>query len=81
MQKRKPNIQENMFTTRVPGENRVKIVKTFRGKDGTIWHLNPYQTSLWPNGNPHRALYESLWGVRLVVWLNEVGNLTYAQYA
>ena len=72
-------IKADMFTKEE--ENHVKVLKNFRSKDGTIWYLNQDSTSKWPNGNPHRALYESLWGGKLVVWLNELGGMIYAQYA
>ena len=80
MRKKKANIKAEMFI-REGENNHLKLVKYFRAKDGTMWYLNPYNTLKWPNGNPCRCLYESLWGGKLVVRLNEIGQLTYAQYA
>lgn len=60
---------------------KVRIHANFRDKDGVIWHYVPLESNTWPNGNPHRAVYRTAYGGKLVVWLNEVGQLIYAQYA
>ena len=62
-------------------ERKVTLFESFRDKYGTIWYLVPRETSHWPNNNPHRILYENLWGSKLIIWLNEFGGMIYAQYA
>lgn len=73
------NETPNVVSTRV-GE-RVTVYETFNTQDGLMWHLMHRETQKWPNGNPYRLLYRTMFGERLVVWLNEIGELIYAQYA
>ena len=57
--------------------NEVSLFERVWTSDGLMWYLIPGEIKEWPNGNPHRVLYENLVGNRLVVWLNEVGGLIY----
>lgn len=63
----------------VDGEGNVTMFASFGTKDA-VWYLVSRETINWPNGNPRRALYETLWGNRLVAWFNEAGGLVYARY-
>lgn len=57
--------------------NKVSLYETIWTNDGLTWYLIPLETKTWPNGNPHRVLYENLLGNRLVIWLNEIGGMIY----
>ena len=57
--------------------NEVSLFERVWTDDGLMWYLIPGETKEWPNGNPHRVLYENLLVNRLVVWLNEVGGMIY----
>lgn len=63
------------------GGERIKTRSKFKAEDGSVWQLEPHKTDSWPNGNPHKVSYKTLWGSRLIVWLNEVGNLIYTRLA
>ena len=59
-------------------EGKVTMFANFSTKDA-VWYLMSRETINWPNGNPRRALYETLWGNRLVAWFNEAGGLVNAK--
>ncbi len=66
---------------REEGIERITPRNEFKGDDGAIWYLIPCETTIWPNGNPYRLLYRTIWGNKLIVWLNEIGGLIFAKYA
>ena len=69
-------LREEQIITNVSKDYKVELNENFRD-EGVTWYLVPCETKAWPNGNPHRVLYENLLGNRLVIWLNEVGNMIY----
>lgn len=72
----KQQLRESQIVKEVSEDYKVELNDNFRN-EGIIWYLVPGETKEWPNGNPHKALYENLVGNRLVVWLNEVGGMIY----
>ena len=62
-------------------ENRIIPRPEFRAKDGATWYLIRHDTVTWPNGNPYRLLYRTIWGSKLIGWINELGGLIFAKYA
>lgn len=59
----------------------VTLKKEFKTEDGMTWYLIPYKTSCWPNGTPHKVSYQTLCGCRIIIRLDETGNLIVAKYA
>ena len=73
------NIREEVVVQK--NDKQVILQSEFKDDDGERWYLIPCETAVWPNGNPHIAYYRTVWGTRMVIWLNEVGGLIFSQYA
>ena len=74
-------LKEEQIISSSEGVERITPRNEFKGNDGFMWYLIPRETMAWPNGNPYKILYETIWGNKLIVWLNEVGGLIFARYA
>ena len=62
--------------------NRLIPKKMIQTGDGMAWELNQYRSLQWPNGNPCKLIYKSMFGsTHLIIRLNEIGGLICTRYA
>ena len=62
---------------RTKHNNEVSLFEKIWTNDGLTWCLMPGKIKEWPNGNPHEVMYKDSLGNRMVIWLNEVGDMIY----